>query len=142
MKIKTLSVPIKNKISWGAGTRCTNTECEAEGPLIYGKESEQEAFDSAYAAALRRYEPPVKPLTLEEIKSKYTGIDEGVAVLVEEKFGALWWAILDRLNNKIIAVWNGCGAENFHEDTYGKIWRCWPRKPTEQERKEVKWDDD
>lgn len=114
--------------------------CGAMTSAAYGRTSE-ETVEKFFAAALHRYEPPCRPLTWKEVKSKYTGIDEGATVLVEENFGALWWAILDRLNNKIVAVWNSCGAENFHEDTYGKTWRCWPRKPTEQEREAYGWDD-
>jgi hypothetical protein len=114
----------------------TCKKCDAQSPHVRVYSGE-----SPLQAALRRYEPPCRPMTRKEVESKYTGIDEGAAVLVEEKFGALWWAILDRLNKKIVATWNGCGAENFHEDTYGKTWRCWPRKPTDEEREACGWED-
>lgn len=26
-------------------------------------------------------------------------------------------------------------------DYYGKTWRCWPRRPTDEERKAVEWDE-
>ena len=28
----------------------------------------------------------------------------------------------------------------FVETEYGKTWRCWSRKPTDEERKAAKWD--
>ena len=58
--------------------------CDATGPVSLSH-NEMGVRDQARAAALRRYEPPVRPLTLEEVKVKYTGIDEGTVLLVEEK---------------------------------------------------------
>ena len=30
----------------------------------------------------------------------------------------------------------------YNRDNYGKTWRCWPRRPTEEERKAAEWDED
>lgn len=29
----------------------------------------------------------------------------------------------------------------FGDDAYGKRWRCWTQRPTDEQRKAVKWDD-
>lgn len=114
--------------------------CGALTPKVYGR-TPKEAVENYFAAALRRYEPPIRPMTLEEVKLKYCGIIEGAALLIEEKFGPLSWAVLDRSKGKIVATWNCYGLENYCEDDYGHTWRCWPRKPTEQERESYGWED-
>lgn len=30
----------------------------------------------------------------------------------------------------------------FKRNYYGKTWRCWSRRPTEEERKAARWDDE
>lgn len=33
-------------------------------------------------------------------------------------------------------------TKNFSWNTYGKEWRCWSKCPTEEQRKEKRWDDE
>ncbi len=38
--------------------------------------------------------------------------------------------------------YNGnCEVKEMNWATYKKLWRCWTEKPTEEQRKAVKWDD-
>lgn len=112
------------------GVRSANVICAmcgARGPKKCAVDMD-EAKEAARAAALRRYEPPIRPLTKEEIDpEKYqTLFTEYITDLCSD-----WGKASDLRSDAFI-----------HSDTYGKTWRCWPRKPTEEERKEAKWDDD
>ncbi len=33
------------------------------------------------------------------------------------------------------------GARSNHRNEYGRTWRCWDERPTDQQRKEAKWDE-
>ena len=106
--------------------------CEAMTPAAYGRTPE-EAVNAFFAAALRRYEPPCRPMTLEELKSHTKAQDAAPVWLddIEEMSNTGW------TYSHIISDW----LHGFDERTYGKEWRCWPRKPTEGERREAKWND-
>lgn len=32
-------------------------------------------------------------------------------------------------------------ADTWNPEVYGKVYRCWSLKPTDEQRKEIKWDD-
>lgn len=106
------------------------TKCGWDSPV--GIDSE-----SAFRMAMRRAEPKNRLLTLEELKvytgflwseNRYGSFDyEGEPAFVEEGF-----------------MYAGDGNVDLRQDisdtyTYGKIWRCWLRKPTEAERREIPW---
>lgn len=89
-------------------------QCLATGPAGRGEAD-------ARAAALRRYEPPIGPLTLEEAKH----IEEDDYVWLEDKLMESTYSIFD---GDSVSGWLKRWGES-----YGKTWRCWPRKPTEEE---------
>lgn len=43
--------------------------------------------------------------------------------------------------SNIVSCLERCYPKYIPED-YGKTWRCWSAKPTDEQRKAVKWDDD
>ena len=100
--------------------------CEAMTPAAYGRTPE-EAMNAFFAAALRRYEPPCRPLTPEEIDpEKYQNL------FIEYRNNSCsGWECASYLRSGTF----------LYGDTYGKTWRCWPRKPTEAERKAAGWED-
>ena len=95
--------------------------------------TEEEAADIIKAAAIRRYEPPIRPLTLEEVERIVFSKD-----LNDER--PMYLEDADGDNG-----WTSCSLMTYMcrtlRDDYGKTWRYWPRKPTEEERKEAKWND-
>lgn len=99
-------------------------KCGAKSPHVNVYSGE-----SPLQAALRRYEPPIRPMTLEEIKEHRERKDANPMwiewKLTPEKNG---W-ILSRTMNVLTITFNNL------------LWRCWPRKPTDEERKEAKWGD-
>ena len=91
--------------------------------------------ESAFRMAMRRAEPKNRVLTLEELKvytvflwseNRYSSFDyEGEPAFVEEGF-----------------MYTGDGNVDLRQDisdAYGKIWRCWLRKPTEAKRWGTPW---
>lgn len=120
-------------------------ECDATGPMILERD-EKDIRHQVETAALRRYEPPVRPLTLEEFEAVYDAREdhewphEAIPPYLFldshiEKDDNCWllWCVAR-------AVWEN-DSRKYTRDTYGKTWRCWLRKPTEQEREACGWDD-
>lgn len=98
-------------------------QCLATGPAGRGEAD-------ARSAALRRYEPPCGPMTIEEIKERRERKDANPMWiewrLSPEKSG---W-ILSKTMNALTIEYN-----NF-------LWRCWPHKPTDEEREAYGWEND
>ena len=108
--------------------RCTR--CRSESPHEIG-------IEEAYAAALRR--PLQKPLTLEEACD-----DENLCVFLEIKDEPdIYVSILHPDFS-----FDSCGIDLLIEEegtcyklsTYGKFWRCWATKPSDEERSASKWE--
>lgn len=104
--------------------------CGASSPIKHTKED-------AVAAAMRR--PLQKPLTLEEAMD---GKEPGVCV--EHKVPhCIYYAFVsdsefeDMCNIESIGRSTPCIARIAD---YGKEWRCWATKPTEEEREAAKWE--
>lgn len=77
-------------------------------------------------------------LTLEEVRDNCPDY-----VYIETKVGWLECAIKDcgesdRYNAFFVYGIDECFIELW--STYGKTWRCWSVRPTDEERKRVKWD--
>lgn len=85
---------------------------------------------------LAEYEKPLVPLPLDDI-------------LKLDDTGDAWWVEYKGGNLTPTILTNDChqyGEQILHGYVlklydYGKTWRCWARKPTDEERKAAKWDD-
>lgn len=92
--------------------------------------------------ALKAQEPQI--LTLQELrKLAYLGDDE--AVYVEnngEDDCYTGWAEPDGCRNDEVVLYSfGHGEEWLpNNDNYGKTWRCWDKKPSEEQQNSVAWD--
>ena len=98
-----------------------------------------------YTDKLAEYEKPNKPLTMDEIVAEYgrtvpQGIDCAYVVEFKED-GYVTRCIIDQMGSVVVAAWNCEAIDLMLEHDYGKTWRCWPRRPTEEERKAAEWDD-
>ena len=100
-------------------------ECDAYAP---SGDSEKNAI----AAALRRYTPPIKPLTLEEV-SEHVKDHDAAPLWYQEIHSDLnsEWVLADTVSQWIIEK---------YVSWYGKTWRCWERKPTEEEMEAAAWE--
>ena len=124
---------------WWARGKCLF--CSALSPIVYG-ETEEAAMEWAKAAAIRRYTPLLKPLSkLEAVKNQFVyrewkGYDVDKEPIL---LGYIWdeWDESDRLTWQEFSE----GAFEFvDESAYGKEWRCWERKPTDEERRAAEWE--
>ena len=79
---------------------------------------------------------PQKPLTVEDVSDDEVWLDEKfswtdpVRVEASEFCG---YAEIYRIGHE--------KPEYKNYETYGKTWRCWAEKPTEEERKDAEWED-
>lgn len=105
--------------------------CGASAPEGYGRTLE-EAKEAARAAALRRYTPPLKPMTLEEV-DEHVRSNDANPLWIEDKTGypSDEWILA-------ATVWQMCKIM-INRDEYGKTWRCWERRPTDEERRAAEW---
>ena len=87
--------------------------------------------------------PLQKPLTIEEVKeAKAVWIEDDGCETGDELYPALYlskgypshYVFLTAYDDGDLKVW----ANIMH---YGKTWRCWARKPTEEECASVKWEE-
>ena len=86
---------------------------------------------------LKEQEPRV--MTLEEIKE-----GEPYRLGVGKEFVTLPVICIHREDDAqkpyITFVWK-CGTFSWMSEDYGKIWRCWSAKPTDEQREAVAWND-
>ena len=106
--------------------------------------------EEAISAALRRAEPEMRPLTLEEVMG--LGKDDDSIVYIESRrLGGCGWcqpcAIIfdsspEGQKNEIHFYEPGNDIPEFWpEAEYGRSWRCWPRKPTQEQMAAEKWEE-
>lgn len=120
-------------------------KCRANSPVVIWDEelvksmTEEELIAYAREAALHRAEPENRLLTVNEA----TGSEDPV------------W--LETRKRKTLMITDVCIATDYHYaevytigrgipylillDSYGKLWRCWPRKPTPEQMAAEKWED-
>lgn len=143
-------------IAWNCHMQCTNWECQAEGPFmqIPAYVEKEEADKKIRAATLHRCEPPIKPMTLEEVLT--VSLYEGNIVWLEyrderaERCGYNGFyepqliaahTVLGDYKDEVTFYPTGAEIERTPDPAVYNIgWRCWSRKPTEQERKAYEWE--
>ena len=119
----------------------------------YGSEQDLNCLDDAITL-LEEQEPRL--LTLDEVKTigtqNYNQIqDENTRLIWIEERNAnalritkpTYYDFFEEEDEEPIII-NYVGTDyydHFKQNTYGKDWRCWSSKPTEEQRKAVKWDD-
>lgn len=117
--------------------------CKSTGPLICGErglvtDAEEMARKSALSAAQARYLPPNRPLTLDEVKAHCKGGASAMPLLVEFDDGINGWV-------RIAPKSKGCELEYVSDfvdlmwQQYKKSWRCWLKKPTQEEMDAAGW---
>lgn len=118
---------------------CSNDACQSIGPTVTGYETMDEARAAALAAAQARYLPPNRPLTLEEVNALPEDDDGYTPCFLEIEPN--WYAqdtddFDPRLRADVISTSSSLGG-----DTYGKDYRAWLRKPTQEEMNAAGWGD-
>ncbi len=128
---------LERRCSMGMFYNCPNLKCLSASPYVRRKAGEDtEAI--CYEAALRR--PIQKPLTLEELDALIDSGDE-VVIYIEtdthvETYANIIYGmkIFDRYGETE-------GVDFLRFDTYGKTWRAWASRPTDEERAAAQWEE-
>jgi len=100
--------------------------------------------NAAYAAAMTRWVEPNRVLTLVEIEDAFERV-EPVYLEFKGLGGGLWVgngnSIYGELEDADMARFIGAGCPiGGWDDEYAKLWRCWLRRPTDEEREAVPWE--
>lgn len=120
-------------------------KCSATSPSA-------DTAEDAYAAAMQRWQEPNRVLAIGEVQGLAYGEYEQQHVLSVE-----YRAIIKGAENVfspcvivheslsmvgILELYDGASMKLMKKSMYGKRWRCWLRKPTQEEMEAVPWGDD
>ncbi len=118
----------------GLSYSCKN--CWSESPFIKYKGGE-DTKALCYEAAMRR--PLQKPLTLEELKALIDPGDEVVTycegISFCQTYATIW------IDGQVIDALGLHPKENISFYSYGKTWRAWATRPTDEERAAAPWEE-
>lgn len=90
-----------------------------------------------------RVEPKNRPMMLKEVKAHCTKGPDAEPLWVEFRkkctiprwsFATIAPGVFDR---PVLSEWIATGRSK----EYGKVWRCWPRKPTPEQMAAVEWEE-
>lgn len=120
---------------------CGSTSPRIEFP---GDTANDEIIERLQAVSSRRVEPENRVLTLEELKAYCTEGADAAPLWYEDKdrSNVSRWMVIDlpELAFGSTATVKRLVNSQFFEPAYGENWRCWLRKPTEAEMREIPWE--
>lgn len=120
---------------YDAHLRCT--KCGAQGPFESWNTAEG-AKEAARAAAMRRYTPPLKPMTRQELPRVYL-----MPCWIERIGEKAYPDLLDKNSVGFFGKFENLNARErdyLLYTNYGRTWRCWARRPTDDERSAALWE--
>lgn len=123
--------PLGAKVEGYSEVICTDFDSTGEGALAYIRELE---------AKLAEYEKPLVPMPEEQIYNDPVWL-EMRADNVEPIIADIVPSFTDLGEKAEITLLGNPRRAHLPYDHYGSSWRCWPRKPTDEERKAAKWDE-
>lgn len=119
-------------------------KCSATSPSA-------DTAEDAYAAAMQRWQEPNRVLTLDEVQClAYVEYARQHVLSVEYR------AIIEQAENEfrpcvvvhedlsrigILVLYDGANMKLMGKSMYGKRWRCWLRKPTQEEMEGTPWEE-
>lgn len=127
----------------------TCPKCYSNSPVVIWDEekvkgmTEEEKMAYAREAALHRAEPEMRPLTLEEVRAHCEKGPDAEPLWTEfrEECAISRWifAVIppDVFDRPVLSEW----IATDRSEKYGKVWRCWPRKPTPEQMAKAKWEE-
>ena len=131
--------------AWGGKYDCGNSKCGISSPYVESY-NQNECRKLAYESALKR--PLQKPILLDDILDSPFQIPcwiewkkNGMVRLVAD---VLDRSDYDRFFGQVDANMLEQGLVDhmtrYRADNYGKTWRCWAARPTDEERKAAVWE--
>lgn len=121
--------------------------CESTSPRVefIGNTSQTKIEERLQAVSSRRAEPKNRVLTLEELKAYCTEGADAAPLWYEDKDNGdvSRWMVIDlpELAFGSTATVKRLMNSQFFEPAYGKNWRCWLRKPTNEEMEGTPWEE-
>lgn len=119
--------------------------CGSTSPRIEfsGSTSNEKIIERLQAVTSRRVKPKNRVLTLEELKTYCEGGADATPLWYEGKdhSSVNRWMVIDlpKLAFGSTITVKCLVNSQFFEPTYGEDWRCWLRKPTEEELRRTPW---
>lgn len=126
------------------GTLCHGCPAQSLSAVDCAKALKEQAAVMLEKLAAEK-EPKNRVLTLEELKAYCEGGADAAPLWYDEKErNVSRWMVIDlpELAFGSTAMVKRLVNSQFFEPTYGEKWRCWLRKPTEAERREMPWEGD
>lgn len=138
MKIETF----ENYTGWCGQAVCK--ACKSQGAPKRYYNLQEEAQQAAYTAAMQRWQEPNRVMTLEEIIDKVSDAVGGVPVWIEHindtEQNLAWklsgWKVVRGAERCVLIFDTGHSVDTKNINT---TWRCWLRKPTQEERAAAPW---
>lgn len=109
-------------------------ECNATGPT-------EKTPVEAFSAALHRAEPEMRPLTLEEAQKQSKNKNVVWLEMPGKPYAEVAYVTPTDKLSSICFVYILSSTLTMHSKKYGKLWRCWPRKPTPEQMTAAKWEE-
>ena len=121
--------------NWTVRAKCRN--CNAVSPDGCGR-TEQGALNDMMRIVLRRYTPPLKPMERQELPRHYL-----MPCWIERIGEKTYPDLLDKDSTGFYGKFENLNAREtdylFYAN-YGRTWRCWARRPTDEERSAAEWE--
>lgn len=99
------------------------------------------AGGSPFSAALHRAEPEMRPLTLEEAQKQSKNKNVVWLEMPGKPYAEVAYVTPTDKLSSICFVYILSSTLTMHSKKYGKLWRCWPRKPTPEQMAAAKWEE-
>ena len=99
------------------------------------------AYIRELEAKVAEYERPLRPMPEVEIYGDAPVWLEMRAECDEPRIVDIIPSFVNPAERAEIAFMGQSRRAHLRADHYGNSWRCWPRRPTEGERKAAEWDD-
>lgn len=128
---------LERRCSMGMFYNCPNLNCLSISPYVKRKDGE-DTKALCYEAALRR--PLQKPLTLEELHA-LTGTDEEAVTFCEAQGDDRTYAHIWIKDLVICSDGEHIPKDHLVYESYGKYWRAWATRPTDEERAVAPWEE-
>lgn len=97
--------------------------------------------EEALSAALHRAEPENRPLTLEEAQKQSKNKNVVWLEMPGKPYAEVAYVTPTDKLSSICFVYILSSTLTMHSKKYGKLWRCWPRKPTPEQMAAAKWEE-
>ena len=110
-----------------------------KGTCITALEADALSYIRELETKVAEYEKPLKPMTWEEAMMDDFYLEMRDGAYLDNALNEFAVDMPD--DGHVIMTVHNHGGLRLERDDYGKTWRAWPRRPTDEEREAAKWDE-